>query len=389
MIRSALALSLLTACSSTPAIDAPSPPVDPVDAAPPPVHRADASAEPDASAVADAAAADAAPLDAAKPVDPAIKQMHQRADQLLATLMLADWPDLRANTTTYDWMYAHYWDAVLDAAERRGKNAFAGTARMFYDLQSQRGWLDGFYDDENWITLALLHSYRVTGETMYLDQAKVVFADIMKAWDTTCCGTHKGGLFWKKPAESKVTAINAGAVISASLLYAATSDATYLAFAKKAYDFWSNTMVDAATGHVYDGMDNAGNINTTWSFTYNEGLFIGAAVELARVTHDDSHVALAHKVAGYMMTKEIEHTPLGTILSDGNCSGDGQMFKGIGARYLGELYALDPTHTEYRDFLRRSADALWTLNRDPATSHVSCDWQGPFDPATDKTGSLG
>jgi predicted alpha-1,6-mannanase (GH76 family) len=315
--------------------------------------------------------------------------MHTRADEALSTLMLNFWPALRANTNTFDWMYAHYWDAVLDAAQRRGPNTFSGTARMFYELQNQRGWFDGFYDDENWITLALLHAHTVTGDATYLDQAKMVFADIMGAWDTTCCGAHPGGLWWQKPATNKVTAVNAGAVISASRLYEATQDASYLAFATQVYDYWSTYMVDRASGHVYDGIDNAGNVNTAWSFTYNEGLFIGAIVELAQATGDTSNLPLAHTVAGYMMSHEIETTALGTILSDGQCSGDGEMFKGIAMRYLNELYAADTSHTEYRDFLQRSADAAWTLARDPASGNISCDWEGPFEAATGVVGSLG
>ena len=333
----------------------------------------------------DAAATDAA--DAAP--NPDIEAMHVRADDALSALMLNDWASLAANTTTYDWMYAHYWDAVLDATERRGPNAFSGTAKMFFELQQKRGWLDGFYDDEDWITLALLHAYKVTGDATYLTQAKTVYADIMNAWDTTCCGVHLGGMWWEKPNISKVTAINAGAVVSASRLYAATNDATYLAFGQKVFDFWSTYMVDPATGHVYDGENDDGGVNTTWSFTYNEGLFIGAVVELARATGDNSHLPLAHTVAGYMMQKEIETLDAGTILSDGKCSGDGEMFKGIGARYLGELYAADPTHTEYRDFLRRSADAAWTLARDTASGNISCDWEGPYDSTTGVVGSLG
>jgi hypothetical protein len=90
-----------------------------------------------------------------------------------------------------------------------------------------------------------------------------------------------------------------------------------------------------------------------------------------------------------MLAHEIETTSEGTILWDGRCTGDFEMFKGIGARYLGELYAADPTHTEYRDFLRRSADAAWTLARDPATGYISCDWAGPYDATTGVQGSLG
>jgi predicted alpha-1,6-mannanase (GH76 family) len=322
--------------------------------------------------------------------DPAIEQMHVRADQALSALMLNFWGNIASNTTTYDWMYAHYWDAVLDAAERRGPNAYAGAVRMFFELQQKRGWLDNFYDDENWITLALLHSYKVTQDATYLNQAKTVYADIMKAWDVTCCiPGHLGGMYWQKPNINKVTAINAGAVISGARLYEDTGDTTYLDFAKTVFDFWSANMVDTTTGHVYDGMDDSGTINKSWSFTYNEGLFIGAVVELAKATGDSSRLPLAHKVAGYMLASETETTSEGSILSDGKCSGDGEMFKGIGARYLGELYAADPSHTEYRAFLQRSADAAWTLARDPATGNISCDWAGPYDPTTGVQGSLG
>lgn len=347
----------------------------------PPPNDGGSASTPDAPS-ADGTVADAGP-------NPDIEAMHVRADEALYALMLNDWASIAANTTTYDWMYAHYWDAVLDATERRGPTAFTGTPKMFFELQQQRGWLDGFYDDENWITLALLHAYKVTGDMTYLTQAETVFADIMNAWDTTCCGANKGGMWWEKPNIDKVTAINAGAVISASRLYAATKDGTYLAFGQKVYAFWSTYMVDSTTGHVYDNENDEGGINTTWSFTYNEGLFIGAVVELARVTGDTSNFPLAHTVASYMMSKEIETLDAGTILSDGNCSGDGDMFKGIAARYLGELYAADPSHTEYRDFLRRSADAAWTRARDVASGNISCDWQGPYDPTTGVVGALG
>ena len=48
----------------------------------------------------------------------------------------------------------------------------------------------------------------------------------MKGWDEICCGAHPGGIFWHKPRDNKVTAINAGAVISAARLYQRTQDKT-------------------------------------------------------------------------------------------------------------------------------------------------------------------
>ncbi len=353
--------------------------------------------DPDASALIDGAPSipgdSAAAVDGADAaIDPAIAEMHDRADQAASTMMLRYWSQLSTQTNNSYWTYAHDWDVILDAYERRGPGAYAGTLRMFYEVQNARGWSRDFYDDENWMVLTLTRAYDLTGDVTYLAQAKALFADVMSAWDTTCCGAHFGGIWWRTMHDSKVTAINAGAVVSASRLFERTNDAAYLAFAQKAYTYWSTYMVDPATGHVYDGISSAGVINTAWTFTYNEGLMIGAAVALAHAEKDPSRLALAHTIAKYSMAKESAAVPLGVILSDGNCGkpggDDGEQFKGVAARYLAQLYLADPSHTEYRDFLHRSADAAWTLARDPSTGLISCDWAGPYTTNSNSVNSL-
>jgi hypothetical protein len=67
---------------------------------------------------------------------------------------------------------------------------------------------------------------------------------------------------------------------------------------------------------------------------------------------------------------------------------DGEQFKGIAARYLAQLYLADPSRVEYKEFLRRSADAAFTLARDPASGLVSCDWSGPYNANTNSVNSL-
>ncbi|MET0283401.1 MAG: glycoside hydrolase family 76 protein [Polyangiales bacterium] len=392
----ALCALALASCSS----DDASTPEQPLDASRPvdasvldarqvDAHQVDAARGSADAAIPDAARAVDAGHDAGIPIDPAAEALHEKADRALADLMLNYWPSLRSNDHTIDWMYAHHWEALLDAAERRGPTAFAGTAQMFYELQEKRGWINDYYDDENWLTLTLLHAYELTNQERFLDRAKEVYADIMKAWDISCCGEQRGGLWWKKPMESKVTAINGGAILSGARLYEFTQEPRYLEFAERAYDFWVEHMIEPESGHVYDGFDNSGKINTAWRFTYNEGIFIGAIVALTRVTQDDSRLPLAHKIAGFMLASESAMTPAGRVLSDGKCSGDGEMFKGIGARYLGQLYALDRSHTEYRDLLRSSAEAMWTQARDPMSGRFVCDWAGPFDATASRVGSLG
>jgi hypothetical protein len=214
----------------------------------------------------------------------------------------------------------------------------------------------------------------------------------MSAWDTTCCGEHGGGIWWRHQRDTKVTAINAGAVISAARLFEITAEPSYLDFAKKVFAYWSTYMVDA-NGHVYDGIAVSGQINTSWTFTYNEGLMIGAAVALAKASSDPTPLALAHRIAAFMFSStEVAMTPLGSILSEGKCGrpggDDGEMFKGIAARYLAELYLADPSHVEYRELVVRSAEAAWTYARDPATGLFSCDWAGPYDPNTNSSNSM-
>lgn len=50
------------------------------------------------------------------------------------------------------------------------------------------GFLNGFYDDELWWTLAWIKVYDVTGDSQYLDVASSIFEDAKAAWGTTPCG---------------------------------------------------------------------------------------------------------------------------------------------------------------------------------------------------------
>lgn len=363
------------------------------DPAPAPLDSPDRPSRDDGGAsTPDASSTDASTPepDGSAPPDPAIEEMHVRADRGLEALMLRYWSQLR-DTDTY-WTYAHDWDVVLDGAERRGPTAYTGTIRMFYESRNARGWDREFYDDLNWMVLTLVRAYDLSGDATYLTKARDIFADVMNGWDETCCGAHPGGIWWRKQKDSKATASNAGPVIAAARLYERTNEASYLAFAKKTFDYWATYMVDPKTGHVFDNISSKGELNTTWSFTYNEGLMIGAAVALTHADGDTSRIAVAHKIAGYMLDKETRPSSLGTILSDGPCGSpngdDGELFKGIGIRYLAELYRVDPSHAEYKDIVVRSAMAAWTNARDPASGLISCDWAAPYDTDTDGVNSL-
>ena len=140
------------------------------------------------------------------------------------------------------------------------------------------GWDRDYFDDMNWMALALLYansqgpanpSYVATAEALFdkvcprcahgfpgegwracirvcsseawtLQHATSgdyplvhIAAQIMAAWDTSCCGALKGGVWWDTQHTQKATASNFGPVITALQLYALTGNATYLAFGQQ------------------------------------------------------------------------------------------------------------------------------------------------------------
>ena len=115
---------------------------------------------------------------------------------------------------------------------------------------------------------------------------------------------------------------------------------------------------------------------TRWSFTYNEGVMIGAALELHRATQEARYLQDARGYAARMRSAQTIEGPAGAVLYDGTndgCGGDCQQFKGIGYRYLDLLERFDPD-PEIRALLQSSARSLWTVARDPQSGSFSTNW---------------
>jgi predicted alpha-1,6-mannanase (GH76 family) len=305
---------------------------------------------------------------------------HGRADQATESMLLHFWrgSDSYLSSTANGGADAQYWnfaeafESVLDAVERSGGTRFTGWPEALYLAQKSRGFSRDFYDDENWMTLALLRAWDHTGSTPILDEAKTLYADIEAAWDTTCCGPNPGGIWWDRPHTQKATAANAGPVIAGVRLAARTGDASYLAFAEKVYAYWRANMVDAS-GQVTDHVLPSGQ-KVDWKFTYNQGLLIGAALALHDATGNPSYLADAELVAGFVAHDEIIATPDGPVLFDGTnagCGGDCEQFKGILARFLGEL---DGVATgAWSNLLADSAASIWGRGR-TSDGRFAVDW---------------
>jgi len=316
-------------------------------------------------------------------------EWERRADVALDAMLQKFWSDdmkyfrsaspNNGKRTSY-WMFAQAWDTLLDGVERTHGEKFKDWIDIFYQAQDSKGWMVGMFDDENWMALALLRSYDLTGNSKYLKRAIFLMDDIMThGWDESCCGREPGGVWWDKNHTQKATASNAGPVITSARLYWRTRNPSYLSFALRCYDYWRQTMINPQTFQVTDHI-KADGTKVFWKFTYNEGLMIGAGVELFRATGDARYLEDAHREARFMIEHEVSPSQFGPVLTDGSnekCSGDAQQFKGIAFRYLMLLYQQDFSRREYFRVLKASAEATWNLAWDAALQTFAVNWTGP------------
>jgi predicted alpha-1,6-mannanase (GH76 family) len=257
----------------------------------------------------------------------------------------------------------HYWrnaqalDVLVDAYVR--KNDPQIKTRMDELLEGMKvkngnTYINHFYDDMEWMVLSCLHAYEATSDVKYKTTAELIWTDIKGGWDDT----WGGGFYWNKERKNKNTPANAPACIIASRMYQVTQNPLDLEWAKKSYQWQKTNLVDPVTGLVWDGLDGTGT-NKDWKFTYNQGVFIGAGVELYKITGEVVYLNDALKTANNSLTGDFTQ---GNIMKDEG-GGDGGLFKGILVRNLmllitdGNLGSTDKT--KFINFLKLNGETLW------------------------------
>lgn len=287
------------------------------------------------------------------------------------------------------WPQAHALDVLLDAYTRTGDSYYLPYINEWFEgvpVKNGGDFLNRYIDDMEWNVLAMLRAYQITGDEKFMEATEVVWEDIKAHWNDNA----GGGLMWEKlDEEGKNACSNGPAAIFAARLFREKKNFDDLEWAKKIYHWERDYLFDEETGAIWDNVretDEGLKINKDWIFTYNQGTFIGAAVELFTLTGDSAYFRDAVKATDYTL----EHlTVAGDDLLKSEGDHDGGLFKGIFIRYFTQLikhHALDRERKEtYTQFLFHNASALWNEGADRETMLYSPYWKTKPEGTVDLT----
>ena len=275
------------------------------------------------------------------------------------------------------WWMAHAIDAYIDAYARTENRTYQNSANSIrtgmytaYDAGRQDLW-NSFYDDMEWMNLACIRGYEnfTTGRDKWLEEAKQLFDWIWVGWNDD----DGGGIRWNSgDGTSKNSCSNAPAIIGAAKLYQITGEQQYLDKAIMIFD-WMLTHSRFDDGFIKDSPHND---NRGWTFSYNQGTWVGGLLELYRITKDQKY----YDIAVDLMDKSLFETwfsPDGIMRESG--VGDGGMFKGIYIRYITNWVLsgfLDPERQyRYAQYLVENARSLYNCALIRPELKIMPDWK--------------
>ncbi|MEK8213866.1 glycoside hydrolase family 76 protein [Paenibacillus sp. FSL L8-0463] len=281
---------------------------------------------------------------------------------------------IRLDDNFYYWWQAHVMDVLVDAYERTGDPVAPLRIREFSRcLRAYNGgtFSHNYYDDMEWTALALLRAYQATGEEEYKNAVLELWSDIQTAWNSH----FGGGMAWKKDQlDYKNTPANAPAAILAARLYGLFRDPEDLEWAVRIYEWNKAHLVDPGSGFVWDGINRLGDgqIDYDWEFTYCQGVFLGAALELYRVKGEQQYADDALWTADTSI-RRLCH-PVTLMLPDEGIDDTG-LFKGILIRYWVQLEKQFPGTLPIRKVILANAHAIWTKGLDHELGLCGPSWE--------------
>jgi predicted alpha-1,6-mannanase (GH76 family) len=293
------------------------------------------------------------------------------------------------------WFPSNWWNSAValqtigDYMQRTGDRRYLGQldntfeknkgvfpAGVFPGEPTLGNFTSKSIDDTEWWGLTWIQTYDLTGNPKYLTMASTIANYVYGYWDTRTCG---GGVWWSAERTYKNAVTNGLFIrLTAELHNRIPGDTAWLAKSRTAWAWFQNSGMINANGLVNDGLTKTCTNNRGTVWTYNQGLAIGAGLELWRATKDPQILVTVHRLADAAIGSHVLVTH--GILTEKcdalnqTCSDDGKQFKGIFMRYWTDL--VDTTHDpHYAAFLHQQAESIWNHDRD-AAGQLGMRWSG-------------
>ena len=159
---------------------------------------------------------------------------------------------------------------------------------------------DKYYDDNEWLVIAFLEAFEITGDRDYSRRAAETMKFVLSGWDDHFLG---GGIWWHELAEKKVRAKNtcanapaAVACLRLARLSPAFEAQNWIAQARKIID-WTVTNLQLPNRLYADTRDIEGSGMNRASLTYNSALMLRAFLGLHRATGNPAFLQKAQQIA--------------------------------------------------------------------------------------------
>ena len=152
----------------------------------------------------------------------------------------------------------------------------------------------------------------------------------------------------------------------------------YVTDAQAAWTWFKASGLINSENLINDGLDKdtcQNNGANVWS--YNQGVILGALVELNKAAPDPALLTTANTLAGAAVPHLSDANGVIHDVCDGNdsCGKDGDQFKGIFIRNLAELNAVSPSDA-YAQAVTKSADSI-LANDHNGDGQFGVNWSGP------------
>jgi len=284
------------------------------------------------------------------------------------------------------WTSANQLETVIDYSRETGASDYIAEIDNTF-TKNQAGDFDrfGYYDDDGWWAMAWLKAYDLSHQDKYLDMAKKIFARMAGGWDDKC----GGGIYWASAKAGAAGLKNKNAIPNSLFLQVAaklhqrtvgdTGAGSYLDWAQREWSWFKSTGMIGADQRVVDGLSDLSACKPGGPvFTYNQGVLVGALVDLADAAGDAALVDQASAIADATMKTMADAN--GT-LKETPCGGDiCTQFKGVFMRNLAHLYRVRPS-AALAQYMRHQSDVLWEQNKNDQ-DQFGYEWHLPFDKAT-------